>query len=262
MKYYLKVYKALLRLNLARLMIYRTNFYNMLISSLGYSFLSFFSIIFLTHNNPVLFGWKREELILVMAFYNITIGGLFHMIFSHNFHFFSETIHYGRLDSVLLKPLDSQFLLSLSRIAFVQVFRILIGIGVSIYIITTYHMTVTWFGILGFIIFSFFGLIILYSIWFIVMTLTVWNSRLSNLVDLLYHLNDFARFPPEMYRFAKNYLFFVIPYTLIVIAPTKAILAKLSYLEMLATVFFTVFLFYFARKFWHHALKSYTSASS
>ncbi len=262
MKHYFDIYKTLLKMNLSRLLVYRSNFFNTVVSSIAYGIFSFLYIILLTSKTPVVYEWKREELILLMAFYNIVIGGIFHTVFSFNFNEFADTIHFGRLDGVLLKPVNSQFLMSAVNIAYAQLSRLIIGIGVALYIIYTYKIAVTILGLAEFIILSAFGLLILYSIWFMVMTLSVWNTRLSNLVDLLYHLNDLVRFPPKMYKPVMNYLFFIFPFTIILVTPAKAILQRLTTIDAVILLFFSLILFFLSRRFWQFALRSYTSASS
>lgn len=262
MEHYFNIYKTLLKMNLFRLLIYRSNFFNTIVSSIAYGIFSFLYIILLTSKTPVIYDWRREELILLMAFYNIVVGGVFHTVFSYNFNEFADTIHFGRLDGVLLKPVNSQFLMSVVNIAYAQLSRFIMGVGVAIYIIYTYKITVTILGLIEFIILSAFGLLTLYSIWFMVMALTVWNTRLSNLVDLLYHLNDLVRFPPKMYKQVINYVFFIFPFTIILITPAKAILQRLTIIDVMLLIFFSLFLFFLSRKFWQFALRSYTSASS
>lgn len=262
MRHYFTVYVTLLRLNLARLLAYRGNFINSLIASIVWGTFSFIFIFLLTSKTSSIYGWTRDELILLMALYNIVIGGIFHMFFSRNFDKFSVTVHLGQLDQILLKPIDSQFLLSSLNIGFTQISRIIMGLGVAIYIINKIKLPVTLIHIGEFIALSIVGLILLYSIWFLVLTLTIWFSRLSNLVDLLYHLNDLTRFPPQMFNSIKNYAFFILPYTLILVTPTKAMLHNLTLVDTAELLFFSLTLFYLSRRFWKFALKYYTSASS
>src|SRR3989338_5044991 len=174
MKHYIRVYVMLLKMNMSKLLMYRANFVNSLISSLVWCVFSFVFIILLTSKTTVIHGWTRGELILLMALYNIIIGGIFHTLFSSNFHRFSNIIHFGQLDSFLLKPLDSQFLLSSQSINYTSLARIIIGIIVSIYISAQINLHVNIVNILMFIFLSIAGLILLYSIWFVVLTTTIW----------------------------------------------------------------------------------------
>lgn len=262
MKHYLKVYIALLRMSMANLMTFRSNFFSSVFSSLLWGAFSFIMIIFLTARTPVIFGWKREELIMLMALYNIVIGGFFQAVFSKNFDKLANLVFFGRLDSFLLKPLDSQFLLSFWEFRFTQLPRILLGIAAAVCIAIVYHMHITLSGIVVFIGLAIVGIILMYSIWFLVLTLTIWHPRLSNLVHLLYGMSDFTRFPPEMYKSLKNYGLLILPYTIILVTPAKAIFQKLQLYDIFLLMIFTFIFFYLSRKFWRFALRSYTSASS
>ena len=261
MRYYLRILAILMRLNLSRFLAYRMNFINTVVTSIAYGIFSFVYILILTSRTPTVFGWRREELILLMALYNIVIGGFFHMFFSRNFDLFAESIHLGKLDTVLLKPIDSQFSMSFGVISYANLTRVAIGFIVAIYIISVTHMKVTLFDLVAFVALSIFGILLLYSIWFTVLTVTIWFSRLTNLVVLLYHLNDIARFPPEMLRGLGNFSLFLIPYTLILVTPTKAILERLTGWEIGYLLFLSLIFFYISRKFWQFALRFYTSAN-
>ncbi|MDO8609319.1 MAG: ABC-2 family transporter protein [bacterium] len=262
MKQYWNVYKMLCKLNFSKLLAYRGNFINSLISSTGYGLLSFLVIVILTSQTPMVFGWKREELILLMGVYNMLVGGVYSIFIVRNFDRFVENVDMGRLDSYLMKPIDSQFLLSVSTISYVQVIRFIMGFLITVYMMSLLHIKITMFQLLLFIFLSFFSIVLLYSLWYLIITMTIWNTKLSNLVDLMYRFNDLARFPPKMFDAVKNYFIFIIPYLFIIVTPVKVLLNKATMSDVVGLVFFSLLLFYISRKFWKYALKSYTSASS
>ncbi|MBI4009165.1 ABC-2 family transporter protein [Candidatus Roizmanbacteria bacterium] len=262
MKQYLAIYKTLLKLNFTQLVTYRENFLTSIFTSTLWGAFSFLLIILLTAKTPEIHGWKREELLILMGFYNIVIGGFFHMFFSRNFDHLANTVHFGQLDSILLKPVDSQFLVSTGTIAYWQVTRIIMGLTVVLYLLHNEAIKVTVSNVLVFTGLSVFGLLLLYSIWFTVMTLTIWHSRLSNLVYLLYHFNDLARFPPEMFRTLKSFVLPLLPYFLVLVVPTKVILHKLTVIDTVLLISASLLFLLLSRKFWKFALRYYTSASS
>ena len=131
------------------------------------------------------------------------------------------------------------------------------------YMLVKMQISITLINILGFCALAFFGIAILYSIWFIVCTLIIWFPRLSNLVDLLYNLNGLARFPPEMIYGLKNFfLLFLIPFTLTIALPTKVLFNRVLNGEIILLTAISFVLFWLSRKFWKFALRYYTSASS
>ncbi len=262
MKHYLRIYSCLLRLNLAALVAYRVNFINSFISSLSWAVFSIISIVILTSKTKVVFGWSRDELIILTGAYSIVIG-VFHAFFSRNFELFSDLVFFGKLDTVLTKPADDQFLLSFWRFSYSSLARVLLGIGFTLWMIIKNEIALTLMGIIGFFVLMIVGIVIIYAIWFTTITLTIWFPRLSNLVHLLFLVTGFARYPAEMYYGLKTYiLFFLLPIILVVSTPTKALLNKTLQGEVLDLIAFAIMLFFCSRLFWKFALKHYTSASS
>lgn len=261
MKQYFLIYKKLLQLNFATLVAYRANFINSAISTIGWGCFSVISILLLTSRSSSLYGWSREELLLLTAAYNIIVG-LFHVLFSRNFERFSKVIHFGELDNILVKPKDSQFLLSFWLVNYTGIFRVIIGIGLALYILPLLHISVTSDMILMFILLSLAGTTLLYTIWFLVCTTMLWFTTLSNLIDLLYDLNGITRYPAEMYRQVSLYLFFfLLPFTVIITMPTKVLLRKILPLDILLLVGLCIIFLVLSRLFWRFALRSYTSVS-
>src|SRR3989344_7678647 len=127
MNHYLHIYKTLLKINLVALLTYRGNFVSSVFSSILWATFGLFLISLLTLRVPMVYGWNREELFMLMLGYNIIVG-VFHSLFSRNFERFSQIIHYGELDTLLLKPIDSQFLLSFWLFNYASLSRIVIGI--------------------------------------------------------------------------------------------------------------------------------------
>ncbi|KKU95809.1 hypothetical protein A3A64_01475 [Candidatus Gottesmanbacteria bacterium RIFCSPLOWO2_01_FULL_48_11] len=262
MKLYLRLYKTLLHLNFANLLAYRVNFTTNIVSSVSWGLFSIISIILVTGKANSMFGWRRDEILLLTAIYSVLIG-VFHMLFSKNFERFSNLVYYGQLDSLLVKPIDSQFLVSFWLINYTSIFRILLGAAYTFYLLYAYHMAVSLGAVMGFISLLAIGLTLLYSVWFLCVTLTIWFPRLTNIVFFMYSVSGLTRYPQEMYRQLASYVFlFLMPITLIVTTPTKALVQRLSLAEAIMLIGFAFTLFYASRKFWKFALRYYTSASS
>jgi ABC-2 type transport system permease protein len=189
--------------------------------------------------------------------------GIYHTLFSRNFERLSSLIRLGMMDAILTKPADSQFLVSTAIINYSGIIRILLGAAFTWYIISIAHIVVTLpiAGVfcLGIVI----GLLLLYSLWFIVATLIIWYPDLSNLIEFLYSTSGIGRYPREMYTHMNQFLFlFILPLTFMIIAPTKILLTKLTVFDALGLFMFAVVFFVGSRLFWKFALRFYTSASS
>ncbi|MBI2404672.1 ABC-2 family transporter protein [Candidatus Gottesmanbacteria bacterium] len=262
MQRYLRVYRKLCEMSLETLMAYRANFINSMGSSFAWGIFSFISIFLLTSKTTSVYGWKREEIILLTCAYSIMIG-VFHTLFSRNFERMAEIINFAQLDTFLVKPMDSQFLLSMRWVNYTASTRVLLGIGFLFYFRRIIAIELNPLAIALFFVLLFFGLLLLYSIWFIVATFLIWSPRLSNLIELMYSVSGMTRFPGEMYKNASEYLFlFLLPITLIITTPIKFLVARASLFDVLSLLFFAAVLFVISRKLWKFALRYYTSASS
>ncbi len=262
MKKYLRVYLRLIQLNFSALVVYRGNFASDIFASLFWGIFSVISMFLLTLRVTTVYTWSKEELMVLTGVYSIVIG-IFHIIFSGNFRRFSRVVHLGQLDGILLKPIDSQFLLSFHIINYATIPRFLGGILFVIYFLRRIGISLNLFDVAMFSIFTCIGILLLYSVWYLLVTITIWQSHLSNITDFLFDFTSSAKYPKEMYLDIKQIVIFVfVPLTLVVTTPTKIFLHKVSISDMIWTSILAAVFFIASRKFWKFALKFYTSASS
>lgn len=262
LKKYFRIYFELMRLNAAVITAYRGNFINSVLVSLGWSLFSFISIMLLTSKSTAIFGWSKEELLILTGVYSIIIG-LFHVLFSRNLEQVSRIVHRGQLDSFLLKPIDAQFLLSLTRFNYSSIPRVIMAILIVGLLIWQQHINIHFYQIMLFFVFGISSLIFLYSIWFLILSITVVYSQLSNLSDLLSHINDSAKYPVEMYSELRYYItIFLVPIAMIVSLPTKILLLRASLFELISLVLLTISIFMLSRLSFKFALRFYASVNS
>lgn len=261
MKQYIKIYRLLLRMNLSALIEYRANFINSLIGTIGWATVSIASMFLLTARVSTVYGWTQDELLAVTGFYSILIG-IFALFFSKNFERFSLIINKGELDTILLKPVDSQFLLSCWLVAYPSISRIFIGLGFLWYILKKIHEPITFLSLSNFVLISFCSILLLYSLWFCVMTLIIRLTNLTNLVDFLYSFNNLGRYPPEMIKRTGNiFIFLFLPFTLTATVPIKTLLLRASFVDSTILISCSLLLFFLSRILWKFSLRFYTSAS-
>lgn len=261
MKKYLHLYLTLMKLNFSTLFAYRANFINSVISSIGWGIVSLLSMFILTAKTSTIYGWNRNELLLLTGVYSISIG-IFHTIFSRNFDKFATIIHRGELDSVLLKPIDSQFLVSFTYFNFLGIARTVIGVVFSYTILLIMQIEISVSLGIYFFIFLAFGILLMYTVWFGVIVTTMWASNLDNLKDFLYQFNNLGRYPSDMlYKTNNIFLFLLVPLTYVASIPVKQLLNKVNSSEVIVMIVVCGILFFASRKFWHYALRFYTSAN-
>jgi len=232
-----------------------------MLSALAWGLFSVYSIVLLTSRTTSVFGWKREEILLLTAVYT-SLTGLFYTFLAPNFERLSNITNFGQLDRILLLPIDSQFSISVWEVNYTRLVRILIGIVLFVVLGPSLNLQISLSSGTLFVMVFLVGLLLQYTIWFLVATLTIWFTRLSNLVECMYSVTGMARYPREMFRQLAEYVFvFLLPITLIVITPVKVLFQKATAREVIMLLLVTGGLFYLSRKFWQFALRFYTSAS-
>ncbi len=261
MERYLKIYWQLLKINFADVLAYRLNFINNTISTVCWATFQVVWINLLTYKNKNIFNWTQPELIILTISF-VIISGIQHCFLSKNFRELARIINYGLLDTFLIKPTDSQFLLSLTVINYGGLFRFLFGVIALVVTLNKFNIHPSLLNAVSYALLLFFGLLMIYSIWFILSTFLIWFPQLDNLVDFLYDLTGISRYPKEMIMKTSSYfLYFLLPITIIAATPTKVLFNKMLTGDIFLLIIISLGLFFFSRFFWKFALRHYTSAS-
>lgn len=262
MRYYWEVYKRLIKINFAAWVVYRGNFLNNLIGDTVWGVFHIVSILVLTSSVSSVYGWSKNELIILTASFSV-LWGFFHLFFARNFEEMAEIINLGNLDTYLLKPLDSQFFLSFYYVNFSGFIRTIIGLAVLFYVVLVNKFQISLVNIFNYLILTACGLILIYSVWFLLASVIIWFPRLTNLVYFLFTISGISRYPPETLKQFNTFTFiFLLPLVIFVSTPTKALLNKPVFGNSLILLALTVIFLVASRKFWKFALRYYTSASS
>ncbi len=262
MKRYIKIYLHFVSINFSELLAFRAAFFSSLLGTSTWGFFHMATALLLTLRIKSAYGWSTAELLILFSSFNI-IWGIFRTFFIKNFHEFAPAIMYGKLDGLLLKPIDSQFLMSIWKVSFDELIRVIMGIIFIAYVLNTYHIHISITNVLLYCCLIFFAVLISYSLWFSVLTITFWFPQLDNIIELLYSIAGIMRFPSNIARGLGEYtLFLITPLVFVMTIPTKVLIGKIHSIEIIWFMFFAVGYFLASRLFWKHALKSYTSVNS
>lgn len=258
---YIKIYQKLITFSISGMMAYRSNFYNSLLSSFVWSTFTLIFTLIITARTKSVFGWTPSEILILTGSYTI-VWGIFNMCFSRNFDNFFFLVDNGSLDTLLLKPLDSQFIVTTQRFNVAAFIRIPLGLAILFFSLNKIHVYPSLSSIALYIFLIGCGVVLTYSLWMVIMTLILWFDRLSNLVDVMYDVTAMARYPKEMYVKVGTYFIYALPIILVSSIPSKALIQKIAMGDVAQMVLSSIVFFIFARAFWHYALSSYTSANS
>lgn len=278
---YGRVFKTFLRNALVREMTFRGNF---VITILTRAFwfaaqMTLFEIIYskVTSIND----WSREEYFAFMAT-GMLINAIVETFFMPNCANFSELIRTGNLDFALLKPIDTQFLISFEKVDIANLNQVLLALGLLGYSLNAMGAVITAGNVIMYLLLVAAGVVFFYSLMIILASTSIWFGRNRGLYDFWFYVTVFARYPRSIYGSnpegntpsdlsewaAGDVLLFsfsyIIPILLVVTVPARVLLSKPlqpSWLVGIALIGPIVVLL-ISRAVFNWSLRSYRSASS
>jgi ABC-2 type transport system permease protein len=205
-------------------------------------------------------GWTWPEALLVAAFFLMVKSVLSAMI-QPSAVATVEQIRLGTLDFVLLKPADSQFLVTTSRLELARVSDFIAGLvllGVALY---QRGEPLTVSGVLLAVWIFAAGVAILYSLFVLVLSMAFLFVKIDNLSYLMASILDAARWPASIFRGALALIFtFIIPLAVMTTYPSLALLGRVGPSRLaIATAVAAIFVAW-SRLAWVRAIRRYTSA--
>ncbi|MEY2643792.1 MAG: hypothetical protein RLZZ611_441 [Cyanobacteriota bacterium] len=240
-----------------------------LIAVLGNLAGSLFVLTLLYDHGRDLGGWSWSEALIVLGLYTL-LDGFTSCLLQPNLSRIVNHVQSGSLDFVLLKPIDSQFWLSTRQISPWGLPGVFAGFGLvgwgmghgAVVLIWTQPLLLSGRLLLGgCLLLS--AAAILYSLWFLLASLSVWFVKVWNATEVLRYTLVAGRYPVAAYPSALRLLFtFVLPVAFLTTVPAEALLGRASAGWAAGSLLAAVLALACSRAFWRHALRHYTSASS
>lgn len=220
-------------------------------------------------------GWEEDYYFAFMAT-GMLVNGIVETFFMPNCANLSEQIRTGRLDFALLKPIDSQFLVSLEKINLAMVSQILLALALLLLSLVRIGNPVSFTQVAAYLVFVLAGVAFFYSMMIITACSSILFGRNQGLYDFWFYITVFARYPRSIYdgrddsaveggeilQFAFSY---VLPILLVITVPARTILGTLERehwhwagVAVLAAVVGLIL----SRLVFHWSLRFYRSASS
>ena len=261
-KKYIKIYSLFFYTSLASELEYKANviidFLTAILSLIG----SIFLLTIFFQNTDNIGGWEFRQALIIQGIYTI-LNGITNTWFNPNLTEIVKHIREGTLDFVLLKPVDSQFFISFKKIAPSGFLEIFLGFALLIYCIRINQINLNLDFLLLSIIAIFCSITILYSLWFLISTTTIWFVKTWNATEVLRSFLYIGRFPLNSFSFSLRIFFSIfIPIAFITTIPSEVFLGLAQLWEILLELVVSAIFLIVSRRFWKFALKYYTSASS
>jgi ABC-2 type transport system permease protein len=259
---YLRAYRACLRNCLARELEFRGHFLLQVGSNLLWAILSLTLATFIFRNVRTIGDWDLDRMVLLTGTF-LLVMALTNFFFNANMVQLSQLVNRGDLDFVLIKPMSSQFLVSLRYVTFSELPATLVAAAYVVGAVQRLNLHPGPLGITLYLSLVCSGIVCFYALWFISVTLVLWTGRINNIAYLIMPIMDLGRVPTDVFSGPLRPFFtFVLPIALIATTPTRALLGLLdpaaaAYAPLLAAT-----LLLLANRFWRLSLRRYSSASS
>ena len=229
--------------------------------------IALFEIVF--RNVANINDWSRPEYFAFMAT-GMLMNAVVETFFMPNCANFSELIRTGNLDFVLLKPIDTQFLVSFEKMNLAMLNQVFLAAGLLGYSLWEMQQ---WPGVgetVMYLLLLASGVAFFYSLMIALASTSIWFGRNQGLYDFWFYVTVFARYPRSIYsgsptgEVLRFFFSFVLPILLVVTVPARVLLSKTLTPSWLTAVAICSALagLLVSRAVFHWSLSHYRSASS
>lgn len=261
---YAGVYAIMFRNSLIREMNFKANF----LLWMGVELLWFIGqIVFI----EVIFGyverigdWTKWEVVLLVGTHQI-IGQIFQAFFYANLANLPELVRTGRLDFLLLQPIDTQFAVSTKQFGADNLVNAGIGIAFVATALVKLGTVPTPAQIALYVIAIGLGVAIHYAIFLSLAAMSFWIVRAQGLIYGYYSLFNLGRYPDVVFRGLFKFVFsWIVPIIVVTNIPTRLLIRMTDspWTLMLQLAAAALIVTVATRLFWMTALRRYASASS
>lgn len=259
------------RNSLIRDLSFRSNFIIELISSAAWVVMNLVFIDMVFRYTGNIAGWQKHQYFVFIAT-TMFVNSLVQSLFMPNMQELSELVRVGGLDFALLKPIDTQFLISLRKVNWSSLGNFGVAAGLLAYALANLEGPgpSAWAAAL-YPAYIACGVLILYSVMVSLAATSIWLGRNQSLYDFWFYITNFSRYPMEIYGGSmlgaslRTVFTFVVPILVVINVPAQVMARPLSaeaaWLAAFAA-FATGASLAASRWLFQRALDSYRSASS
>jgi ABC-2 type transport system permease protein len=263
LKRYFSIYAALWKNSVTRETMFKGNFILwILVECLWFGLqLTFISVLYLHTDN--IGTWTKWQVVMLVGASHV-IQQIFQAFFLVNCTNLSELVRTGKLDFLMLLPINTRFIVSFRQVDLGAFVNAAFGAAVIAYAAHQLHFMPTVPHILGFLALCLAGILIHYSLMFLLATISFWTVRAQGIVWGYYNLFNIARLPDEAFNGPFRAIFtFAIPMLLVSNVPARVLTNKLEHFSsVLLLLGMAAACFAVSELGWRASLQKYTSASS
>lgn len=262
MKKYFSIAARILSMRLGADLFYRTNFLTGVIGS--FCFVGLYVLVILLLMQHVHFGsWTLKEMWLLLGTFLIFVYAVFYF-FWRGMLLLVNDIRTGMFDYDLIRPIDSQFLVSFKGGGIHNLLAMIAGLILTLFAIINLQLSPSLIQILFYILTLILSILNFYSLMVLMALLNFRFDYLGEASFQIFDFQNFSRYPLEAFNRIPVILgILVIPFSALTTIPTNILLNKnISYTEVTVFILLSILFFFIARFCWFRAIRLYSSASS
>ncbi len=262
MRQALLLYTSFFRIHLMKNLAYRGAFIMNVILVCIESITVYIGLRILYGHVDTIAGWSYHQTLVLSGVFMLS-NALSWLLFKAGLNKFEALLQQGALDWILVKPVDTQLLVTIHEIDLEDAVRSVVAIPLLVIGLAGQPVwqTISMIPVSLFLLLC--GQVVLYSIMLLIACLSFhslygWATR-----SIYWRFHELAKYPTDVYTGLMRIIYtFVFPLVFIATVPTKALVGTLTPLMVLGAITAAIVSFTVSRMVWKRAIKGYSSASS
>ncbi|QAT63310.1 hypothetical protein EQM13_17965 [Acidilutibacter cellobiosedens] len=209
LKRYISIFKLFTKINFIKDMQFRVHFITQIALMFVNSIISLINILILMKFTPSIGGWNKTQILLLQGIIWI-VDSIFGGLFFFSLIRIPNSVRNYDIDFILLKPINNIFYVSMRYMNFGILFSSVWGIILIIFVTINYSIPIV--NLLWFIFQLVPSILIIYSIFFFIVTMSLRFIRVNGLIQMFWSIMDLGKNPGGIYNsWLRHILVLVIP---------------------------------------------------
>jgi ABC-2 type transport system permease protein len=222
--------------------------------------LSVFEVLYL-HADSIS-GWDVRAMRVFMGTFFL-VDNIYIFFFQDNMDALNGIARKGDLDLYLTKPVNSQFMISMRKVATAYTLNTFFILIYLIWGVSQLPHPISFWQILSFVYLLVCGLACYYAMRFMLIALVIVLEDAGNVAFIWGQIFRLGSRPDPIYPTTMRLLMFtVLPVAFMASVPARVLVEGVDPLLLLAATAMSAALVYLSHRFWNGALRHYSSASS
>jgi ABC-2 type transport system permease protein len=261
-KKYFRIYRVLFSNSLSFEAQYRYDTIIKLLANLLWVGMMFIIIEVIFSHTTAIAGWSKPEMYLMTIFW-IIADELYVALFGNNLPAISEYITHGELDQFLTKPVAPLFLVSCRSVLIRSFYRLGTQLLILGWFVWHFDVAVSGLHVVMAALLIIVAVSVDYARVLFANTFSFWFLRIENINEAIGALHSFGKYPLSIWPKTIKIVFLTaLPVAFSGFIPVATLTGRWPWYGILYAFLFAGLLCLLAVKFWHFALKRYSSASS